>query len=196
MGINVEHLIHEYGCAIVFAFALLQALGAPLPGTTALVAAALYASSHRGLPIVWVIASAAAGAFLGTSGGYLVGRRGGEPLLHRLGARLRQPPERIDRVRAAIAANAGRFLFFGRFITGVRNALGLVAGAGGVAPRRFVPVCAAASLAWAGINGIEYYAFGHALQSADTWIQVVLVAIGVAWLAVSLRWLRRKALAV
>ena len=54
MGLNVDHLIREYGCAIVFAFAALQAFGAPLPGTTALVAAALYAATDHGLPIAGV----------------------------------------------------------------------------------------------------------------------------------------------
>jgi membrane protein DedA with SNARE-associated domain len=195
MGLHVDHLIREYGCLIVFAFAALQALGAPLPGTTALVAAALYASTNHGLPIAGVIASAAAGALIGTCGGYAIGRWGGEPLLHAIGRRLRQPPERIELWRAAFASNNGKLLFFGRFITGVRNVLGLISGASGVPLARFVPICAAAAAAWALINGLEYYWFGHALAGAGTWVQVVLVVVGIAWLAITLRFLRRRMIA-
>jgi membrane protein DedA with SNARE-associated domain len=193
LGLNVNHLIHDYGVWIVFAFAALQALGPPVPGTTALVAAALYSSTNHGLPIEGVIAAAALGALIGTCGGFALGRWGGEPLLLGLGARLRQPPERILKWRAVFAANAGKFLFFGRFITGVRNVLGLVAGASGIAFSRFLPVCSAAAAAWALVNGLEYYWFGRAIQSADTWVQVLLVLVGLAWLAVSLRFLRRRA---
>ena len=192
MGLNVHHLIHDYGLAIVFAFAALQALGAPLPGTTALVVAAVYAATSHGLPIAGVLASAAAGAMIGTTCGYAVGRLGGEPLLLAVGRRLRQPRERIERWRAAFAANAGKVVFLGRFITGVRNVVGLLAGASGMPAVRFLPICAAASAAWALINGLEYYWFGHAIAGADTWLQVVLVLVGLAWLLITLRFLRRK----
>jgi membrane protein DedA with SNARE-associated domain len=196
MGLHVHHLIHEYGCWIVFAFAALQAVGAPIPGTTALVVAAAYAGNHGGLPIAGVIASAAGGALLGTCVGYALGRWGGEPMLHGLGRRLRQPPERIKRWRGAFASNTGKFLFFGRFITGVRNVLGLVSGASGVPLARFVPICAAAAAAWAVINGLEYYWFGNAIANADTWVQVVLVLGGLVWLVFTLRFLRRKMIAI
>ena len=195
MGLHVHHLIHEYGCLIVFAFAALQALGAPLPGTSALAAAAVYAGTNHGLPIEGVIASAAAGALIGTCGGYLLGRWGGEPLLRWMGRKLRQPPERIERWRGVFASNTGKFLFFGRFISGVRNLLGIVSGASGVPLARFVPICAAAAAAWALINGLEYYWFGNALAQADTWVQVVLFAIGLAWFVVMFRFVRRKLIA-
>jgi membrane protein DedA with SNARE-associated domain len=53
---EIQHLLHQYGCGLVFAVVALQALGAPLPGTTALIAAALYAATSHGLPIVGVLA--------------------------------------------------------------------------------------------------------------------------------------------
>jgi membrane protein DedA with SNARE-associated domain len=43
---------------LVFAVVGLQALGVPLPGTTALIAAAVYAATSHGLPIAGVIAGA------------------------------------------------------------------------------------------------------------------------------------------
>jgi membrane protein DedA with SNARE-associated domain len=190
--VNVDHLIREYGCAMVFAAAALQAVGVPVPGTTALIAAALYAANTHGLPIVGVIAAGAGGAMLGTSIGYAIGRRGGERLLTRLGRRLRQPPERVERWRALVGAHSGKLVVFGRFVTGLRNLAGLLAGAGGMAPRRFLALSALGAVLWATSAGLEYYYFGKALAGAGTWIQVGLIALGLVWAVISIRYLRRR----
>jgi membrane protein DedA with SNARE-associated domain len=117
-----------------------------------------------------------------------------EHLLARVGRRLRQSPERVQLLRSEFAAHGRSLLFIGRFITGLRNVTGLLAGASGMPVSQFLPLSAAAATAWALINGLEYYWFGHALAAADTWVQVVLVGAGVAGLLVSLTVLRRRAL--
>lgn len=193
-GHEIQHLLHDYGLGVVFAVVTLQAFGAPLPGTTVLIAAAVYASTNDGLPIVGVIAAGALGALAGTSIGFAVGRWQGERILVWLGGRLRQSPERIQRLRCEFAAHGASWLLFGRFISGVRNVTGLLAGASAMPVRRFVPVSAAAALAWAVINSLEYYWFGQALAGADTWVQVLLVCAGLAWLFFTVRLLRRRAL--
>ncbi len=190
---EITQLLHGYGCLTVFTVVALQAVGCPLPGTTALVAAALYASTAHGLPIAGVIAAGALGALCGTSAGFALGRRGGEPLLHAIGRRLRQSPERVQRVRELAASGAG-WLFIARFVTGLRNVSGLVAGASDMPLARFLPISAAAALTWALVNGLEYYFFGRALASASTWLQVLLVVAGIAWMVISLGVLRTRAL--
>jgi membrane protein DedA with SNARE-associated domain len=179
---------------MVFVFVALQALGAPLPGTTALVAAALYAGTTHGLPILGIIATGAVAALIGTCLAFAVGGWRGEELLLLVGRWLRQPPERIQRLRAEFALHATAWVFVGRFITGIRNVSGLLAGASGYPFARFAPVAAAAAIAWATINALEYYWFGHALAGANTWVQVLLILAGLAWLFVSFRLLRRRAL--
>jgi membrane protein DedA with SNARE-associated domain len=178
----------------VFAVVGLQALGAPLPGTTALIAAAVYAATSHGLPIVGVIAAGALGALAGTSAGFALGRWGGEKLFLRVARRLRQSPERAQALRSEFAAHGGAWLFIGRFITGLRNITGLLAGASGMPLLRFLPLSAAAATVWALVNGLQYYWFGHALAGADTWLQIVLVCAGLTWMFVSLNLLRRRAL--
>jgi membrane protein DedA with SNARE-associated domain len=187
-------LIHEYGCGLVFALVGLQALGAPLPGTTALIAAALYASTTHALPIAGVIAAGAVGALAGTTAGFVLGRWGGERLLVPVARRLRQSPEGVRQLRTEFAAHGGAWLFVARFITGLRNVAGLFAGASGMSVSRFLPFSAAAAVVWALINGLEYYWFGHALAGADTWLRVILVCAGLAWILVSFSLLRRRAL--
>lgn len=193
-GHEIHHLIETYGCAIVFAAAMLQAAGPPVPGTTVLVAAAVYAAAtHGGLPIVGVIVAGAGGAITGTTIGFVIGRRGGGPLLTWIGRRARQGPERVQRLRADFVKHGTAWLFMGRFITGVRNFTGLVAGASGMAFKRFALISAAAAIVWATVNALEYYWFGRALAGASTWLQVLLVAAGLVWMAVSVTILRRRA---
>jgi membrane protein DedA with SNARE-associated domain len=189
---EIQRLVHEYGCLLVFVVVGLQALGAPVPGTTALIAAALYAGAAHGLPIAGVIAAGVFGALAGTVVAFAGGRRGGERLMLAVGARLRQRPERVQWLRQKFAEQGVAWVFVGRFITGVRNLTGWVAGASGMPPSRFVPVSAAAALTWALFNALEYYWFGHALLGASTWLQVALVCAGFAWLVVSLLVLRRR----
>jgi membrane protein DedA with SNARE-associated domain len=86
------------------------------------------------------------------------------------------------------------WLFIGRFISGLRNVTGLLAGASGMTLRRFLPVSAAAALAWALLNALGYYWFGHAVVGASTWVRIGMVCAGLAWLVVSLALLRRRAL--
>lgn len=191
---GLEHLLHEYGLALVFCAAAAQALGAPVPGTTAVVLGALYAANAHGLSIAGVISAGALGAFAGTCGGFAVGRWRGEAVLLFLGRRLRQSRSRVDALRAAFAARGTSVLFVGRFVSGLRNVLGLVAGASAISFRRFAVVSLAAAWAWALINGLEYYFFGRALAGADTWLQVVLILVGFAWLAFTFRLMRRAAI--
>src|SRR5947209_19659202 len=106
----------------------MQAFCLPVPGTTALIAAALYAAASHHLEIAGVIAAGALGAVFGTTAGFALGRRGGEDLLLRIGRRGRQSPERVQRLRREFTAHAGAWLFAARFITGLRNVVGLVAG--------------------------------------------------------------------
>jgi membrane protein DedA with SNARE-associated domain len=193
-GHEIHHLVGQYGCALVFVAVALQAFGLPLPGTTVLIAAAVYAAAGHGLPIEGVIAAGAAGALVGTTAGFAVGRWGGGRLLVRVGARLRQSPERVEEFRHRFAAHGAVWLFVSRFVSGLRNVAGLFAGASGMSLRRFLPISAAAAVAWATINALEYYWFGHALLGASTWVRVVMVCAGIAWLVVSLGLLRRRAL--
>jgi membrane protein DedA with SNARE-associated domain len=190
---EIEHLLHQYGCGLVFAVVALQALGVPLPGTTALIAAALYAATSHGLPIAGVIATGAFGALAGTSAGFALGRWGGEQLLLSVARRLRQSPQRVQQLRSEFAAHGRAWIVAGRFITGVRNITGLLSGASGMPLKRFLPVSAAAAIAWALVNSLEYYWFGHALTGAGTWLQIVLVCAGLAWMVFSLNLVRRRA---
>jgi len=101
---------------------------------------------------------------------------------------------RVERVRAELATRGIGWLFAARFISGLRNVAGLLAGAAGMAVTRFVTVTAAAAVTWALVNALEYYWFGRVLAGADTWVQIVLICLGLIWMVVSLRVIGRRAL--
>lgn len=184
---EIHHLLDLYGLIAVFLGTGAQALGAPLPGGTVLVAAAIYASTKHGLPVAGVLLSGAGGAFAGTTLAYGLGRWRGERALVRAGRLLRQRPERIQRLRERFRSNAAGVLFVGRFITGARNLVGLLAGASGMPLAGFLVVAAAAALAWSAMITLEYYFFGQTLVGASTGVQVALVLVGIIATIVVLR---------
>jgi membrane protein DedA with SNARE-associated domain len=191
---EIQQLIHEYGLALVFLAVGMQAVGFPVPGTTVLVAAAVYAATAHGLPIEGVIVSGALGALVGTTCGFALGRWRGQGVLLWIGGRLRQSPERVHTLRREFAARGAAWLVVGRFMSGLRNVTGLLAGSSGMSLGRFLPISAAAATAWATISALEYYWFGHALAGANTWVQVALVCAGIAWMVISFDLLRRRAM--
>jgi membrane protein DedA with SNARE-associated domain len=191
---EITHLVHQYGLVLVFGFALLQAFCLPVPGTTALVAAALYAATGHGLSIVGVIAAAALGALGGTAAAFALGRWRGERLVLWIGTRLRQSPQRVAHLREEFAEHGTAWVFVGRFISGVRNLLGLVAGASGMQAGRFLIISAAAATVWSLWNGLQVYYIGHTLLAASTWVQIGMLCVGLIWMLVSLNFLRRRVL--
>lgn len=187
---EITHLIHAYGLIVIFAAAGLQAIGFPVPGGTVLVAGGIDASTKHGLPVAGVIAAGAAGALVGTTIGFALGRWRGDRILVRLGKVFRQKPERVEQLRGRFQRHAVAPLFIARFITGARNVAGLLAGATGMQLSRFLPVSAAAAVAWSSLITLEYYFAGRAIVGAPTWLQIVLIIVGIVGTILSFRLLR------
>jgi membrane protein DedA with SNARE-associated domain len=187
---EITQLIHEFGLLAVFLAAGLQAWGFPVPGGTVLVIAGIDASAKDGLPLVGVIAAGALGALLGGTAGFAVGRWRGEAALFRVGRLFRQEPEGVQELRGQFQRHAFAPLFIARFITGLRNAAGLVAGASGVGFGRFLAVSGVAAVAWSASITLEYYFAGHAILGASTWLQIVMIIVGIVVTITSFRFLR------
>lgn len=187
---EITQLIHEFGLVAVFVGAGLQAMGFPVPGGTALVIAGIDASTKNGLPLAGVIAAGALGAFLGGIAGFAVGRWRGESVLLRVGRVFRQQPERVQELRGQFQRNAIAPLFVARFVTGLRNVAGLLAGASGVGVGCFLAVSAVAASAWSALITLEYYFAGRAILAAPTWLQIAVIIVGVLATIASFRFLR------
>ena len=178
-GHQIDHLLGRWGYAVVFAVVLLQASGIPVPGTTALAAASVYAATTHRLEIVGVIIAAATAAILGFAISYAAGRFGGWRLLDRFGHRIGLTEVRLQTARAFFDQHGGPVVVLSRFVTGLRTWGGLIAGANLMPWPRFLVMNVIGGLAWSIANGVGYYVFGDAISRASTIVQIGLVGFAI-----------------
>ncbi|MFI5711343.1 DedA family protein [Kribbella sp. NPDC051620] len=158
-----------------------ESMGVPLPGETTLIAAALLASQHD-LNIVFVIASAAAGAIIGDSIGYFIGRKAGRGLFERLGRRFHHfSEERIVKAEKYFHKYGVWTVFFGRFVALLRIFAGPMAGMLRMHYPRFLAANAAGGIAWSTTIGVVAYKIGDNADKIFGEVSVwALVVIGAA----------------
>jgi membrane protein DedA with SNARE-associated domain len=137
----------------------LESLGIPLPGEVILVSAALLSAQHLVSP-VWVGVCASAGAIIGDSIGYAIGRKGGQPLFDRLGRRFPKHfgPVHIAKARGVFDRWGMWAVFLGRFIALLRILAGPLAGALRMPYWRFLVANVLGGIIWAsGTTAVIYY---------------------------------------
>ena len=181
----------HHGLPLLFAVVALESLGIPVPGETALIAFGVLASQGR-YSIAVVIAIAAAGAIVGDNLGFwLIGRRGGRALITRYAWVERRTQRALPRTEAVVARYGGRAVFFGRFVSVLRETVAWVAGLAGMSWPRFLFWNASGGLVWATGVGLLAYFGGKAL--ADTVGRYGLYAAAVIVFAVAMFLVGRKA---
>ncbi|HEY6311345.1 MAG TPA: hypothetical protein VIY52_11145 [Streptosporangiaceae bacterium] len=104
----------------MFLFVALEGVGVPMPGETALIAAAVYAGSARRLNVGLIALVAAVAAIAGDNGGYWPGQYGGTRLVRRYGHWVRLDARKLKVGRYLFARHGGKVVF-GRFITVLRT---------------------------------------------------------------------------
>lgn len=184
--------LESYGYLVVFVLVMLESIGVPVPGETALIAAALYAGSTHKLDIWWVIAAAAAGAIVGDNIGYSIGRYGGARLLLRYGHRIGMHEGRIKIGIWLFRRHGGKVVFWGRFVSILRTWAAFLAGTNKMPWPRFLFFNAAGGIVWATLYGLLYYFFGSVLSELSTAINVALGAVGLVAVVAFIVWTRRK----
>ena len=189
---TLEGWLSSYGYAVVFVLVMLESVGVPVPGESALIAAAVYAGTTHELQIGWVIALAAAGAIVGDNIGYSVGRYGGARMLLRYGEKIH-----IDEARLRVGVwlfrrHGGKVVFWGRFVAILRTYAAFLAGTNRMEWKRFLFFNAAGGVLWATVFGVAYYVFGREFERAGTTIDVVLGVAGAAAVVGFIVWARGK----
>ncbi|GAA4565984.1 DedA family protein [Planotetraspora kaengkrachanensis] len=172
----------------------LESLGIPLPGEIVLVSSALLAAQGVVHPLVVGIC-ASAGAIVGDSIGYFIGRKGGQPLFDRLGRRFPKHfgPAHIAKAEQVFHRWGMWAVFFGRFVALLRILAGPLAGALRMPYWRFVIANVLGGVLWAGGTTAGVYYLGVV---ADKWMKNfswaglgVAVIFGIA----TTMWIKRKA---
>ncbi|MGW3423263.1 DedA family protein [Streptomyces phaeochromogenes] len=160
----------------------LESLGIPLPGEIILVSAALLASQHGDINPVVLGACAVAGAIVGDSIGYAIGRKGGRPLLAWLGAKF---PRHFSEGHIATAEKSfekwGMWaVFFGRFVALLRIFAGPLAGVLRMPYWKFLTANVLGGILWAGGTTAVIYYVGVVAESwlkRFSWLGLVLALL-------------------
>ncbi|MEV7537030.1 MULTISPECIES: DedA family protein [Streptomyces] len=163
----------------------LESLGIPLPGEIVLVSSALLASQHGDINPYVLGGCATAGAIIGDSIGYAIGRRGGRPLLAWLGGKF---PKHFSEANIALAERSFQkwgmwAVFFGRFIALLRIFAGPLAGVLKMPYWKFLTANVLGGILWAGGTTAVIYSVGivaEAWLKRFSWLGLVLaVLIGI-----------------
>jgi membrane protein DedA with SNARE-associated domain len=171
-----------------------ESMGIPLPGEVTLISAALLSASGTGDP--WLVGLAAAtGAIIGDSIGYTIGRRGGRPLLERVGRRF---PKHFGPAHLAKAEHIfGRWgvwaVFFGRFVALLRILAGPLAGALRVPYPRFLLANAAGGVVWAFGTALLVFKVGAVVEGWMKGLSWIGLAAALLFGLGTTLWLRYKA---
>ena len=189
---TIDGWLSSYGYLVVFLLVMIESIGVPVPGETALIGAALYAGSTGKLEIWWVIAVAITGAVVGDNIGFSIGRYGGAKLLLRYGHKIRLHEGRLKIGIWLFRRHGGKVVFWGRFVSILRTWAAFLAGANHMDWPRFLVFNAAGGTVWATLYGVLYYVFGDALQELSTTIDITLGVAGGVLLVVFVIWTRRK----
>jgi membrane protein DedA with SNARE-associated domain len=188
----LEHLLREYGYAVVFVGIALESLGLPLPGESLMIAAAIYCATTHKANIVMLVAAAAAGAILGDQIGYAIGRWVGYPALKRFGARLGLTEERFELGRFLFHRYGGRIVFFGRFVAFLRTFAAVLAGANRMAWHSFLLWNALGGIGWTSLYGFGAYLLGDAAKKITGPAGIALGVVGAAALIAAAVYVKRN----
>ncbi len=156
--------------AIVFLVPALEAsafLGFVFPGEIAVILGGVLAFNGR-IPLPAVVVAAVAGAIVGDTIGYFVGRRWGHQILRGVGRRVPFLRHRIDEhlesAQAYVRRRGGAAVFFGRFTAALRVMIPGLAGMAEIPYGQFAFYNAAGGLLWGTAFVLLGYFAGAAWQ--------------------------------
>jgi membrane protein DedA with SNARE-associated domain len=195
---GVAPILDRWGYFAVAGVIGVESFGVPAPGQTIMVAAAIYAGAGR-LNVFAVAAIAFVAAVLGDNIGYWIGVRGGRKLALRWGRYVFLTPERLHRAEGFFARRGGRVVMIARFIDGLRQLNGVIAGITAMPWRTFLIYNAIGAALWVGVWTTVSYLFGtHLVEIIDhahryKWFAIAAVVLAVGgYIALHIRHIRRR----
>jgi membrane protein DedA with SNARE-associated domain len=156
---DLAPLLDHYGYLAVALLVLLDNCGIPVPGQTILVLASVYAGTGH-LDFAAVLLIAAGAATVGNSLGYLIGHTGGRAFVHRWGRYVLLTPARMERADGFFARHGGKVVAVARFVDGLRQYNGIIAGTTEMPWRRFAVFNLLGAVLWTAVWGTLGYVAG------------------------------------
>ncbi len=185
----LEPTLNNYGYLAVAGLVLIEDFGVPVPGETILILGAVYAGTGRlSIWLVGVLAFLA--AVLGDNIGFAIGHFGGRALIERYGRYIFLTRERIDKATAFFERYGGWIVVVARFIEGLRQANGIIAGITGMHWAKFLAFNAIGAALWVALwTSVGYFAgdhitsIYHAVTKYTLYVVIAVVVVLLAWLA-------------
>jgi membrane protein DedA with SNARE-associated domain len=191
---SLEPTLNDYGYLAVAGLVLLEDFGVPVPGETILILGAVYAGAGR-LNVVLVGLIGFCAAVLGDNIGFAIGHFGGRPLVERYGRYILLTPERIEKATQFFERHGGKIIVVARFIEGLRQANGIIAGISGLHWAKFIAFNALGAALWVSVWTTIGYVSGNNIDSiyhtATRYSTYFAIAFGVLVLALIVRWFLR-----
>ena len=187
--------LNHYGYWAILALITLEDFGIPVPGETILIAAAIYAG-HQQLNVVAVGVIAFVAAILGDNIGFAIGHFGGRALALRWGRYVGLTEDRLTKAEHFFERHGGKIIVVARFIEGLRQANGIIAGITGMHWRRFLAFNAIGAALWVGTWVSLGYLAGNHINTIYHYITeyslYVLIAVVVLLVALIIRHVLRR----
>jgi membrane protein DedA with SNARE-associated domain len=196
---TVGKYLTEYSYWAVALLVMVEDFGIPVPGETILIAAAVDAGTGR-LNVVLVGIIGFAAAVIGDNIGFAIGRYGGRALVTRWGKYVFLTEERLGKAERFFDAHGGKIIVVARFLEGLRQANGIIAGISGMPWLRFIAFNALGAALWVGCwVSVGYFGGQHITTIYDYVTRYSLYALtalaiaAVAWIALVIRKRRKRA---
>lgn len=157
---SLAPIVNHYGYFGVAGLVTLEDFGMPVPGETVLIAAAFFAGiGHLNIFLVFLVGFI--GAVIGDNIGFAIGEFGGHPLLERVGKYVFMTPPRIKKAEDFFNRNGPKVIVIARFIEGLRQANGLIAGISDMKWLKFLLYNAIGAFLWVGLWSTVGYFGGN-----------------------------------
>ena len=141
--------LQHFGLWAIGLLITLEDFGVPVPGETILIAGAIFAGAGR-INVVALGVVAFFAAVTGDNIGFAIGHFGGRALALRFGKYVFLTEERLDKAEAFFDRRGSIVITFARFVEGLRQANGIIAGITGMHWLRFVIFNAIGAALWVG----------------------------------------------
>ena len=191
--------LDHYGYGAIALLLLLENIGVPvIPGELAMIAGAIFAGTGRaGLNVVVVGVVAVAAAIAGAEIGYLIGKFAGRELILHYGKWVLIKSHHLDRAEAIVSRYGGIVVVIARYIVGLREANGIIAGIIKMRWLTFTVYNAIGACAWVATwVSIGYVAGDHinAIYKVFNQVAIYVLAADVVLIAGYLAWryIRRR----
>jgi membrane protein DedA with SNARE-associated domain len=175
---DMQPVLEHWGYLGVGGMLFLEDFGVPVPGEIMLIAAAVFAGAGQ-MNIAVVFGVAVLAAVIGDNIGFVVGHFGGRPLAERFGRYVFLTPQRLDHAEEFFNAHGGKVVTVARFIDGLRQINGLLAGIAGMHWLKFLGYNALGAVLWVGAwCALGYLGGEHIAEIYDTFERYKWYVIG------------------